>query len=178
MKNLELLYLFFAYGMAGIMFYTTRHKTFPTVSHVALNGKLTRQVFFWGLTISAIIFAVLMYGWAVPEFALGVWLQLIIGILIVSQILTGLFPVQGKRFGVTHTLFASILGICMFILITSFSITETISVGARIFDAFVAISMLILLAASIYVPRGRYLLHEKIFFAFWHIALFVTIYFG
>ena len=179
MKNLELLYLFVAYGMAGIMIYSTRDASFPTVSHIALNRKLTRQVFFWGLTISAIIFAVLMYGWAIPHFGLGLRIQILVGVLVVSQILTGLFPVNNKKkFGGVHALFALCLGLCMFILITAFASTESINNFVRIFNALIAVAMVILLATSIRVPRGQYLLHEKIFFAFWHVALFATIYFG
>lgn len=178
MKNLELAYLAVAYGMAGIMFYSTRHTTFPTVSHIALERKLTRQVFFWGLTISAILFAVLAYGWLIPHFELGQGIKVLIGVLIVCQILTGFFPVNEKRFGGAHTVFASCLGFCMFVLVVALSAIDTISCSARIVDALLAFGMVVLLTTSIHVPRGEYLLHEKIFFALWHTAIFITVYFG
>jgi hypothetical protein len=178
MKNLELVYLAVAYGMAGIMFYSTRHTTFPTVSHIALDHRLTRQVFFWGLTLAAILFAMLMYGWAIPHFSFGLGIKILVGILAICQILTGFFPVNEKRFGGAHTIFATSLGLCMFILIIALSASAALHPLARITDGGLAIGMVVLLATSVHVPRGEYLFHEKVFFAFWHIALFASIYLG
>lgn len=178
MRNLELLYLVVAYGMASIMFYATRHKTFPTVSHIALDRRLTRSVFFWGLAVSAIIFGIMMFAWAVPNYHLGVPAQALIGFIIASQILTGLFPINDKGFRGAHTIFASSLGLGMFCLILMLANTATLSGFVRSVNWLLAGGMVVLLVTSVKVPRGEYLLHEKIFFAFWHLAIFVTVYFG
>jgi hypothetical protein len=178
MQNIELAYLAVAYGMAGIMFYTTKHKTFSTVSHIALDRKLTRQVFFWGLAISAFLFALLMYAWAIPHFRLGLIVQILVGFIVACQICTGFFPINEKGFRGTHTIFASCLGVGMFLLVVTLSVSESLSFIARAINGLLAIGMVVLLASSIRVPRGEYLFHEKIFFAFWHLAIFCSVYFG
>lgn len=178
MKNLEIAYLAVAYGMAGIMFYSTRHVTFPTVSHIALSRRLTRLTFFWGLFVAALFFVALMYGWVIPHYSLGVYTKILVAILAVAQILTGLFPVNEKGFGGAHNFFASLLGLCMFALLIVFTCTETISVWTRSVDGLLAAGMIVLLATSFKITRGEYMRHEKIFFAMWHTAVFVTVYFG
>lgn len=178
MQNIELAYLAVAYGMAGIMFYATRHKTYSTVSHIALDRKLTRWVFFWGLAISALLFALLMYIWAIPRFNLGFTVQILVGLIVACQVCTGFFPIDKNRLKGAHTIFATCLGVSMFLLVITLAFSATLSPLARTIDGLLAVDMVALLATSIHVPRGEYLIHEKIFFAFWHIAIFCSIYFG
>jgi hypothetical protein len=178
MQNIELAYLAVAYGMAGIMFYATRHKTFSTVSHIALDQKLTRRVFFWGLVISALLFALLMYKWAIPHFSLGLIVQVLVGFILICQVCTGFFPINEKGLKGAHTIFASSLGIGMFLLVVTLAFSIILSPLARAINGLLALGMVMLLFTSIRVPRGEYLLHEKVFFAFWHLAIFCSIYFG
>lgn len=178
MIPLEIAYLLVAYGMAGVMFYTTRHTTFPTFSHIALSRTLNRHVFFWGLSVSAIIFAIMMYGWVLPSFGLDVWAGVVVGALVTCQILTGLFPVSEKSFGGPHAVFASGLGVCMFLLLVAFAASGEVNPVARGINGLLASGMILLAATSVRAPKSEYMLREKIFFGFWHIAVFVTVFFG
>lgn len=178
MQHVELAYLAVAYGMAGIMFLTTRYKTFPTFSHIALDSKLTRRVFFWGLTLSGLLFAVLMYGWVIPHFELGIFIKILVGVLIVCQILTGYFPVKGMKFDHPHAFFGSALAICMFILIVLLASTPTIHDTARWINGLLAGFIAVLALISTHVVNGEYVLHEKLFFGCWHVAILATVYLG
>jgi len=119
-----------------------------------------------------------MFGWAIPYYNLNLTIQFLVGFIVVCQILTGLFPINEKKFGGAHTIFASSLGLGMFLLLVALAATTTLHAVARTADALLAVGMIGLLATSLQVPRGEYLFHEKIFFAFWHAAIFITIYFG
>lgn len=131
------------------MLYATNHKKFPTVSHIALDSKITKQVFFWGLTVSALLFGLLMYGWVIPNFRLGLVAQIITGFITIFQVQTGKFPVNNNKLGGIHTLFSSSLGISMFLLVGLFAHTESISLIARLSCAVITASMIMLLATSV-----------------------------
>ncbi len=178
MKNLELAYLAVAYGMAGIMFYASQHASLPTLSHIAVSQKLTRQVFFWGLTTSGLLFAILMYGWAIPHFSLGVGVKVLVGLLVACQVLTGLFPIEDKRLHRMHLIFGSGLGLCMFILLIVLALSPTIHQVARLADGLLALCMVALFTTARWVKNGNYLRYEKLFFGFWHLAIFTIVYVG
>jgi hypothetical protein len=176
--NVELAYLAVAYGMAGIMLYVTRYNKFPTLSHIATDNKLTRYVFFWGLLIAGALFAVLMYGWAIPYFSLGIGIKILVGMLLLCQVLTGFFPIEGSKFRHAHIIFASGLTICMFALLATLALTNDINYIIRLANGLFALSMIALVTTARHVQNGEYLFHEKIFFGLWHAAIFITVYFG
>lgn len=178
MQHVELAYLAVAYGMAGIMFYATRYKTFPTFSHIALDSRLTRQVFLWGLTLAGLLFAVLMYGWAIPHFELGLTIEVLVGILVFCQLLTGFFLVKDMQFNHPHAIFGTALAICMFILIVLLAFAPTVHDTAQLINGILAAGMIVLALAAKRVDSGEYLLHEKLFFGLWHAAIFSTVYLG
>jgi hypothetical protein len=178
MQNLELAYLAVAYGMTAVMFYTSRHNTFRTVSHIALSRRLNRYVFFWGLLLSAVLFAVLMYGWAIPHFRLNSTAKVIVGLLVASQILTGYFPVDSGKFKKAHLTFGLVLGLCMFALVGSFAAASTVSHDARVLDGMLAIAMIATLIHGKFSPKRTLVKHEQIFFGIWHLAILLTVYAG
>jgi hypothetical protein len=178
MQNLELAYLAVAYGMTAIMMYTSRHTTFPTVSHIALGKRLNRHVFFWGLLLSALLFAALMYTWAIPYFELGKFTQALVLLLIVSQILTGYYPVDSGKYRRAHLIFALTLGLCMLGLVINLAITPAIDSAVRCMNGVLAVAMIAILVHGKYTSATSLMKHEQIFFGLWHLAILVTVYLG
>ncbi len=178
MKNIELAYLAVAYGMAGIIFYASRHHSYPTVSHIATHRKLTQHVFFWGLLVSGVLFVYLMYGWLIPHLSLGPGVKALVIALVLCQILTGLFPIESKKYRKAHLISGLGLGLCMLSLVTVLALEQSAHHGVRLIDGLLALGMVALLANAWRLSRDSYLLHEKIFFGFWHMAIFITVYFS
>jgi hypothetical protein len=180
MRNFELAYLTTAIIMIVIMVYTARHSKVPTFSHIALSSKLARYTFFWGLSAAALFLAILMYGWFIPHFSLGLSIKVLVFVMTVSQVLTGFFPVDNKRFINRHLLFASILSLCMITFIICLVVSPVVNEMVRVFNGIVILALLVA-ASTLRLPRSnpkQLLYHEYIFFGLWHTAILVTTYFG
>ena len=180
MKHFQLAYLATAITMIAVMVYSARHTNVPTFSHIALHSKLARYTFFWGLFLSAVFFAVLMYGWFIPHFSLGPYVEALVLVIVVSQVLTGIFPVDSKRLINKHLLFASILSLSMLTFMICLVFTPAVNDVVRVFNGLVICAVLIA-ASTLRLPRSnpkQLLYHEYIFFGLWHVAILVTTYFG
>ena len=178
MKNIELFYLLVAYGMGGLLARANKDGTFLTASNIAAGRKTSRQVFFWGLLISGLLFGALMYGWFIPHFMLSRLFGLLIAVLIGCQILTGIVPARGKRLNSLHLAFAFSLAVCMLAVVVWFVATPTINTSIRVLNLILAVGMLGLLISFKRVTPDKYLKSQWIFFSLWHMALFLTVYLG
>lgn len=119
-----------------------------------------------------------MYGWFIPHFSLGnVFRALTVGI-VVSQILTGFFPVEAKHLGRLHIIFGSILALFMFALLMAFTLATIVPMSIRVVDGTIAASMVVLALSTHWTLRDpkQPLQHEYIFFGLWHAAMLITAY--
>jgi hypothetical protein len=178
MRNIELLYLAVAYGMSGILFAMNRTKKHLTVSEIGAGSRLGRHVFFWGLLGSGLLFGTLMIGWLIPHFALPLPYKVLVIILIGFQVLTGIIPARGKRLNMAHIISAFSLAACMFLMIVLLALAKNINGFIRVADALLAVMMLAQVLASKKALPAEYLRREKVFFACWHAAIFITVYLG
>lgn len=177
-KNLEILYLLTAYAMGCVIYVINRNKDYLTVSETAAGNKIGRQAFFWGLLTSGILFEFLMFGWVIPQYKLGIIISSLAVILFVFQVATGAVPARGKKLNNIHLFCAFGLGLTMLTMIFVFSLSHSLLWYIRLACALLALVMIGLIASTRKISSTKYFKHQNIFFACWHIALFIVVYFG
>jgi hypothetical protein len=177
-KNLEIPYLVVAYAMGCVIYFINRNKDYLTVSETAANNKIGRQVFFWGLLISGILYEILMFMWVIPQHHLGEYFRILITILFIFQVLTGIIPARGRRLNNAHLTAAFGLGISMVITVFAFALQSSVHVYTRAICTLLALVMISLIISTHKLSSTKYFRHQNIFFACWHIAMFVVVYFG
>jgi hypothetical protein len=177
-KNLEIAYLLTAYAMGAVIYYINRRQDYLTVSETAAHSKIGRQTFFWGLLASGILFLFLMFGWLIPHYDFGGGFSALVIVLFIFQVLTGLIPARGKIPNILHLVCAFGLGLTMIVVVFAFVTRADINSIVQIICAVLGTVMIGLLATTHKISATKYFRHQNIFFACWHIALFIVVYFG
>jgi hypothetical protein len=183
MQNLELMYLAIPYIMAGLLFRFNREGKHLTASEIAASRRLTHHIFFWGLSSSSVVLALLMFGWFIPHFALGPLFGALIVMVIVFKVLTGLVPAKGRKRTMAHLFFAFGLGFWMIAVAISLAFTSTVRPFIRVADGLLALFMIGLVVSGLIVVKKRgvstsHIRRQNLFFGSWHAVLFLTVYLG
>lgn len=127
------------------------------------------------------IFALFLFGWFIPTFALNTVITVTATIAILGTVLAAIIPDVGGKRSIIHGLGAYGMAICLLVMNIALLMSPEVAAPARIITIFCTIVMLIggLIAATkfSYLSKNMLVLQSIYFLAF-HIPILAATYLG